>query len=333
MKKSLYTLCLYTRFMVKVYETHLRYRRFMRELLHELNMERKDISKRKMKRIESYVYQSIIVASWVSALKRHKLTLHEKKRAFWIGVITPLLDDYTDHQRLTSTEIFQKLEQNEESENPDFKMGALLFHKLLDHEDQEYKNLFLQAMQAQDPSIRQLEKQKLPDEELEQISRGKGGLFTLLYWTVNNRSLATGEAEAVQTLGYALQQANDAFDVYKDSRNSQQTFFTNATDIQSSCRRYQATTDSIAEQFLALAYPNKNIRKCLMEISTILGIGAVCSHQLNELQKKSGDPFDVHQFSKKELLCEMEKPLNFYNCFRFSTHYYQKIQQHTARKS
>lgn len=277
------------------------------------------------RRIAFYTIQSFICASWTCALRGYALSKEEIKRIVCLGAITPLVDDLTDQFKLKSEEILGVLKSSTENQkNDQWALAKYLFDQLMVDCPPDFPQLFEEALIAQDASLKQLEKERLSDKELASISRAKGGTFVVLYRAVIEPRLQSGEKEALMTLGYILQQVNDMFDIYKDGQNGQQTLFTNSTDINRNYQDYQKYLSLLMNQFLALGFEKSRIKKCLLEISTVTSRGLVCLDQLTSLQNDS-DSFDPRNFSRNQLICDMEKANNLIKSFRYSVQFYDQM--------
>jgi hypothetical protein len=329
MMKYVRMLRLYLALAVKVYWMG-RYQ--AKKLLEELPGDW-DLPKPLASRMYFYVAQIVLVNSWVGALKGKKYTREEVRRSLCLGALTPIVDDLTDTEKSTSTEILRELRRQDGPPPEQYKLAKILYAGAFGRPGAESSFLeTLQTLKAQDESIRQLGEARLSEKEIEGITKAKGGLSTLLYWTLLEPVAGEKEREAVMTLGYALQQTNDMFDVYKDYQNGQQTFFTNTSDLAHDWERYQQTIASIVEQFMALDYDARGIEACLLEISAILGRGVVCMEHLMEAQKSSDGQFRLGSYSRKQLICDMEKFSNLYRSFRFSIEMHERLREASRKR-
>lgn len=328
MKKYFYTIYTYLSIGLKVYWYGWKYtKKIAQELQQNTNSPLPCLTKEDWKRIEFYVVQSVLVSSWVMALKDRKFSKQKMRKAAYLGAMTPLLDDLTDHSKTDSSVILQQLTTHHQEAASSSSLLKAMYQEVFTDDRPYFMNIFQRAMRAQDASLAQLEASILTEKTLEEITKNKGGLFTLLFWIVIDDTIQPEEQRAVMCLGYALQQINDLFDVYKDHQNGQQTLFTNTNSLVVAERRFRQTINTLVNQFAGLGYDKKNIRKCLMEISTILGRGIVSLHQLQALQTKNDDPFNIAAYSRKELICDMEKPANLYQSFQYSVQFYERLEQ------
>ncbi len=326
MKYILYILKAYFFLAYKIYWLNKIYtNRLFKELNKIPTIENSYLSKNLRKRIMFYTSQCYMSASWTCALRGEQLTQREKKNVIYLGAITPILDDLTDTLKLTSTEISYLLKNKKGEERPELKIARYLYEQLLSMHNKSFNDVFQEALIAQDASLQQLEERSLNENELKKIALDKGGMFTLLYRTVLETPLKKGEKDALITLGYVLQQINDMFDIYKDYINKQQTLFTNSKNITINYFDYKSNLSKLIFQFEKLDFEKKNIEKCLVEISTITSRGMVCLNQLLTLQKNESE-FDIKKYTRKQLICDMEKVNNIKKSLFYSVSFYHQIK-------
>lgn len=277
-----------------------------------------ELSPAQINRIYFYTAQSTITNSWFSSLRGYPANPTEQRSALLIGALTPLFDDLTDEMSLTSHEILSQIEKKATQNQSLIPLIQYIYKDLMQNVSDGFQKALLIAMQAQDESLKQLEGKRLSIEELKRISYGKGSTWTLLYRKVLRNPLLEGEEEAINQLGYLLQLTNDVFDVFKDYQNGQQTVFTNNQDIRPLYAHYQSEIESLRIRFQQLPYPSKAINNSWTQISTILGRGLVCFEQFLQCQMKTQDQFLIDQYTRKELICDMEKPRNMWRSFQLS---------------
>lgn len=276
----------------------------------ELNMDAKY-----HKRIAFYTAQSAITNHWFCTLRGQKPTQAEQRKALLVGAITPLLDDAVDDLHLTSAKLFQALNDGNQVQ---FALQAKMYHELISDQNRTFTEAFKTALKAQDASLKQLQEPELTDQELIAITSAKGGSWTFLYRTVLGHPILEGEKEAIYELGYLMQLTNDAFDVYKDLQNGQQTLFTNAVEVEPLKAIYLDQLDKIKATFQALNYDQKNIQDVLLAISAIGARGLICINQLLACQHFTKGAFRPHEYSRKQLICDMEKPANIWKSIQYS---------------
>lgn len=270
-------------------------------------------------RIHSYVVQSLISAQWAVAMRGYGSDRREKENLRWLGALTPLLDDLTDREGKTSSTFFDN-DTNKQSP------VSFLYHSLMAHASHEFKQAFDQALAAQDASLLQQSKEPVPVDALKELTARKGGTAMWLYRLASTNTAKPGELEAFHSLGYVLQLTNDLFDVYKDLQAGQQTVVTNCTDLSVLRTSYEGAVSDMLHRFTQLDYPRHRIRKCLLLISTVISRGEVCLAQLERLAP-SGTRWDPRKYTRKELVCDMERLDNLMASFKFSVAFYERLRR------
>jgi len=290
----------------------------VKELNGVLKAKKASLTANQIKRIHFSTALSCITNSWFSTLRGTKLSSKEKSDALYIGAITPLIDDLTDSLKLTSGYFLQELNKNSNDVSIDMLLPNYIYKKLFADSNAELHQLFDAALTAHDVSVEQLNKQRLSDENLKEITYTKGGFTTFVYRMVLCHPLKTGEKDAVYTLGYLMQLINDAFDVYKDFKNRQQTLFTNTIDIQTMRSEFEAANNKMINQFIQLGYKESNTKRCLTQISTIIARGRVCLDVLLRCQETTNDVFKIESYAREQLICDMEKLANIRKALNYS---------------
>lgn len=292
--------------------------RIVKELNGVLKIRGRVLTDSQIKRIHYSTALSCITNSWFSTLRGTKLSSKEKSDALYIGAITPLIDDLTDSLKHTSYYFLNELKKNTKDVSIDMLLPNYIYKKLFAVSNAELHQLFDAALTAHDVSVEQLNKQRLSDEKLKEITYTKGGFTTFVYRMALCHPLKTGEKDAVYTLGYLMQLINDAFDVYKDFKNRQQTLFTNTSDIKKIHTEFETANKKMLEQFIQLGYKESDTKKFLTQVSTIIARGKVCFDVLLNCQETTNDVFKIDSYTREQLICDMEKLSNIRKAVNYS---------------
>jgi len=327
MKKHFFIFSIYLSMALRVYWSN---RKETLKLISEINQMLKDkgyeLSNQQIERIEFYTIQSCITNQWFSILRGKRPDTEEKLLALHVGAITPLLDDYTDDMKGTSEELFEVLNRTKEhGDSLELTIGYL-YHLIQKNSDEKFHAYINKTLESQVASLSQNERKSLSERELKNITNKKGGTSTLLYRKILKYPLKEGEEEAIFNLGYLLQLTNDMFDIYEDYHNSQQTLFTSSPGLKPILQDYQKLYKEMSIQFLDLDYDSYRIKRMLLEISAVISRGLVCSKQLLTLQEKRGGELEIDKLSRKDLICDMEKPSNIWKSIKYSIQYYSLLQ-------
>ncbi|MFY0624984.1 MAG: class 1 isoprenoid biosynthesis enzyme [Reichenbachiella sp.] len=300
------------------------------KLIAELNgnLETITFDKETATRIKAYTTQSALTNSWFSTLRGTPTSSLEQKAALYTGAITPLLDDLTDVSKEPSAEIWKNISNKDVQHSiHEFPTIVYLNKKLHTLCNDHFHGVFREVLIAQDTSIKQIKNDPLTTDELIQITKHKGGKATLLYRLILDNHLVKGEEIACLILGFLLQIINDAFDIFKDHQDRQQTLLTKTNDISSIYQLFLKNEHDFLLHWSGLPYKKSNILKSLIEISTILSRGHVCFNQLIKLQEESKGNFELNKFSRSQLICDMEKPINIWRSLQYSRQILSKFSE------
>ena len=246
---------------------------------------------------------------WFTTLRGYPASPKERRNALLIGAMTPLYDDLMDEKGMTHAEILTARNKSDQA--------LCAVQHILDELQQNTldTDLFLRILEqsgiAQDHSLRQQGRTKLTAEELIRITAEKGAAFTLIYRVILDHPLTVEEEKAIHTLGYLLQLTNDLFDVYKDLNNGQQTLMTLDDHLDLVQTEWEMHLNQFRKQWQALSYPTRAIRQSLVQIALLLGRGQVALDQLIDPVSRTDDRYCPQEYTRQQLICDMEKPSNF----------------------
>lgn len=243
-------------------------------------------------------------------LHGEEMTKKERLAGTCQGAMTGLGDDFFDRQRLSEQGVKEFIE------TPEHFTGNTASEKLFLH---FYKTALANApatkpMQEQLYNVfyaqllsKQQDEPGLSFEVIKDITIRKGAESLLYYRTAFQHPLRNGEEKMLYCLGGLMQFSNDIFDVYKDYKNGVSTLVTTTIKIKDLRLQYSALLKLGYEAAFKSGYSKSNIRKFL----GLLNIGIfsrcyVCLDQLQKNEKKSGGIFKLNEYSRKDLICDMD---------------------------
>lgn len=259
------------------------------------------------KRFHLYTIIATIFISWLETLRNQKLTKTQRKTAVLFCGLTPLFDDLFDDFHYSKEEITllsqKKLQRNTLIE----KICIALFEEIEQLNGHlAWTELWQKVLDYQIISQKQKE-ESISFETLKDITFGKGGYSLLLYLeAILPNAYSKDEAEAVFQMGAIIQLTNDIFDVFKDRNEGIFTIATKATDMYELRIFYENEVNKNIAQFKALPFPKSNINKFLLQYMLIISRGYVALDQFQALQDKDKGIFKLQDYSRKELICDME---------------------------
>ena len=269
-----------------------------------------------IKKINSYYGLAVpaILGEAFCMLRGSSMTPSERLASTAQGAMTGLFDDFFDKDYL-SDEAVENIIYNlgESGHKKSNQVLFDIFYKTaLDHvpDKKNLVNALIDVYKAQVSSKLQLNP-LIANETLLEITMHKGGSSVLFYRSAFSPAISEAEHQLIYNLGGMMQLGNDIFDVYKDRESGISTLVTNARHMADIRQLLQTRLETYFEDAYRLGYPKQNTRAFLNIIS--IGVYSrcyVCLHQLEKNEKLSGGVFDVHAYSRKQLICDMDTNMN-----------------------
>ncbi|OPZ96362.1 MAG: hypothetical protein BWY70_01779 [Bacteroidetes bacterium ADurb.Bin408] len=269
-----------------------------------------------------------ILGAAFGLLRNKKITQKERLASTYLGAMTGLGDDFFDKDKMDNDALNRLLDAlikgtgNYKPKNTKEKMFLTLYQIVLENTTRHEKiNQCIRAVfNAQLKSLKQAGS-PLNENEIKEITLLKGGVSLLLYRSLFDNEADETEERMLYAIGGLMQLSNDLFDVYKDSCSNIQTLVTSCSDI----RKLRNTYKKMMYEALALAYttPYKktHIKKFLFFIGIAICRAYVCFDQLEKLQLNNNNYFNPKLYTRKELICDMEKPRNLLSSIRYYNRY------------
>lgn len=273
------------------------------------------LDEKDFKKIRNYyaLFVVAIVGENYGRLRGKEMTERERKILSYQGALTGLYDDFFDRENRDNTQVKEMMNNpfNFIPSNSAEKLFLTFLQQVhLNLEDKpSFDNIFNEIYTIQVESKKQLNSQ-LTAIQLKQISEKKGGLSHLFYRITLNNSLEKEEQTTLYELGSLLQQVNDIFDVWKDLQSGISTFVTTANDIYILKADFELQMKKVQQLLSNLPYKTKHKRACFFQFMILIGMGIVALNQYIELQNKNNGRFEAANFTRKQLVCDMQKKSN-----------------------
>ncbi len=268
-----------------------------------------------IKRIAEYygIVIGVLYGESFSRLRGYKMNPQERSAITSFGIITGIYDDFFDKHDLDE-ELLLKLTNEPETINPDRLIDRIFIRYRNDIIENTVQKDFLWQMvdktyHSQVESRKQ-NNEALSQDEIKRITFDKGAYSMLLFRSVLRNDLVEGEYEALYNLGAALQLVDDIFDLYFDLQENVSTLATQAKHIGGLKDIFYDQMNTGLDYCKRMNYQRKNIRNFLYKIIPVFCQCMTCLEQLEKLEQKSGS-FDPSQFTRQELVCDMEKSRSF----------------------
>lgn len=254
-----------------------------------------------------------IVGEGFCTLRGKPMSTNERITSTYQGALTGLYDDFFDKTGLPEKDILKMMD--DPSSCPANTSLEKLFVYFLDKVHQHlpdrgfFSIAFKEVFKAQVESKKQTE-DNISFEKIKEITFCKGGHSLLFYRSAFEHPLRRNEKEALYNAGSLMQLGNDIFDTWKDAPQGIHTLTTVCEQIDEVRQVFKKQLTRTIELMTKCGYDEKNKRNYINKL--VLGISRcfVALDQLERLERKSGGKFCPELYTRKEMVCDMEKPLN-----------------------
>ena len=263
-------------------------------------------------------YYGLFIPSFLCSnykkLQGKKLTDDERKRATLFGILTPVGDDLFDEDKLDieSIKTITFTPENYTASTFSAHVAKEIQAFLLQHVP--HKAAYLEASKnVLDIQIETV-KQTRPDntrQELEKITYTKGAVSVIIYHHCLDDLADEQMKEALFLIGSLYQLGNDIFDLYKDVRDNIYTLINTCDDFKTFRKSFLERVQLQNQKIMALPYAEKNKKEFCFVMNTINARALVALDQFISLQKKTGSKIDWWKLQRKDMIVDMEKPVNF----------------------
>lgn len=287
------------------------------------------LDKGDFKKITSYYGLAIpaILGESIAVLRGKALTERERFALTYLGAVTGLFDDFFDKHKLADEKIRMLFEHPDQliPENSNEKLFLDFYKKALAHMD-DPKHVLHYLRKVYDAQI-ESKKQAIPGltrDEILQITLHKGAVSVLSYRVTMEHPFLPGEEDALYQMGGLMQFGNDIFDVYKDRNGGIYTLLTSTKKMREVRDIFTATMKKSFHSVTQLDYKKRDIKKYLRIMSLCLCCRCyVCFDQLESKEEKTGNEFRPEEYSRQDLVCDMEKKINLWRSLQY--HLNEKI--------
>lgn len=295
-------------------------KRFLKkEIKKELQVFRNDhdgsLKPSDFRKITSYYALGVpgVLGETLCILRGKSLDKEERFCLSYLGGISGLLDDLFDDPEKEAVHL-KKFISEPENLDPTNSHEALLQQFYLQGLSYTENPLLLkeQAQEVFNSQQKSLQQQKkdVTVEQIKEITYSKGGSAFVFYRLCLNKTMEEAERKFLYQLGSVMQLGNDIFDVWKDFNSETETAATKTNDIQKLRNFFMEELVKTYRLAGKTSYPPGKINQFIAITDLALARVFVCLYQFEKLQKKSGGVFSIVDYSRKELICDMQKPAN-----------------------
>jgi len=266
-------------------------------------------------------YIPVFIGKAYTQLRNKNFQPSELETLSLLGAMTALFDDLFDSDKIDNNRLLQLLENpivsstNSEAEN----MLVDTYHKVLAKSTHQalITDLAKKIFHAQVDSLKQTTC-NLSLSELETISYRKGGYSMQLYRAAFHEHPTELEMDLFFKIGAIGQLENDIFDIYSDLNAGIHTLATQCSSIEVLKTKYTLLKSEILNQVYELPYPTKQKKIFKLQLKLVIERGTIALDYYARSIDKSSNKFEPQNLSKKQLICDMEKPINIVKLIRYA---------------
>jgi len=265
-----------------------------------------------------------ILGEAFAALRCSSLSEKERRGCTWLGATTGLFDDFFENTSLDDgyIELLYRQPAMYTGNNSNEKLANHCWLLALKHCANADLLTDMAGMVHRSQSESRLQKNNNPGKEaLRRITFDKGGYSVLFYMSFFYREIPPADENLFYHAGALLQLENDLFDVYKDHQGHITTLVTGGMKIAPLRTIYLDFWAKTKQYLNETSYSPAGKKQFLKILCGLVSRGLVCLDMLQQRENENHGNFDPAVFTRKQLICDMEKPVNLLR----TMHYYAKI--------
>jgi hypothetical protein len=272
--------------------------------------------------VERYAVFLLIVCDAFAQLKGRNTNANEKRRILYFCICSALFDNFCDRKDFTAEQLF-RISFHQETYNATNINEKIFLHAhkfLLENvrEKEVYLNISRLLFQAQLDSGKQFQP-SISNEELETITKNKGGYSLLLSAYYFDEKFDYIEHKCWFLLGYIYQLVNDLYDIYKDLQEGSETLPNRINDVEPFGIFYENIVTELLNNIGKINTTGKRKKRFYFSMMNVCSFGSVAINQLKTIQKKhNGRLPDLKTLPRKELIVDMERLYNIWQLVRHS---------------
>jgi len=269
-----------------------------------------------LKKIKEYygLFIPVMLCTSYKRLIGAAFTNEEKKRATLFGILTPVGDDLFDIDKLNNEAIEQITFEPQKFQAHTFsaKVAKEIQTSLLEEVPfhAAYINAAKNVYEIQLETEKQLN-QAITNVDLERITYAKGGYSVIIYMEILDQKVDEEMRQVLFEIGSLMQLSNDLFDMYKDIQDGITTLANRCADFAQLKALFLEKVRACNQKLFALPYAQRRKLAFAISMYLVIGRGLIVIEQMMALEKSTSKPLSYATLSRKQLICDMEKPVNF----------------------
>jgi len=271
----------------------------------------------------------VMIGESFCILRGKKMSESERLALTYLGGLTGLFDDFFDTKDMSDSYIKNLLlhPQKIPGTNSAEKLILKLYLKALDNssDTEKLKRLSLDVYKAQVLSKKQRNSEYCR-KDINNITLKKGGNSVLFYRCTFKEEITDIESKLLYKLGGIWQIENDLLDVYKDYKDGINTLVTTESKIDNIRKLYIQLFNELIDLLQQTSYSLLNKKRFLENILLFISIGHVALDVLEKNEKKTNGIFLPGKYKRKDLICDIEKPINILKIVHYFAKYNPSLQ-------
>jgi hypothetical protein len=263
----------------------------------------------------------VLAGGIFDAVFNEKLDSKSRKAMTYMAAVTGLFDDFFDKTNHDKESLLSMMSKPELHNPGNTREGVFISFTLkalqkIDNKD-AINSSKLKVFEVQWESKLQQEKGRLTWDQLKDLSLRKGGLSLLFYASGAVGEVSDSTKELLMKIGGLLQYGNDIFDLYKDKEEGVDTHINTAEDMQPIKKDFESTLQDLFLAIKKLGLGGNQEKELKKQVLVFSCRALVCLDQYLRLQETTKNKFVLDNYSRKQLICDMEKPGNLLKAINY----------------
>lgn len=326
MLKTFINLLRYFPFYYKLYKDYNRVNKYTKELLSTVKPLFKNwsdiVDDENQKRMNDYILIQTMWTAGFCLLRGERLKDNELKAIVNISALAPLYDDFFDKVEMPGEKIHALVNTPFDYKGQtDIELLFLEFSKRI-HDNVTNIPFYLEnakrVFKAQLASKKLVSSEPLDREVVERIAFEKGASTVICMCNMLNKPLSEKEEAMMFQLGGVAQFLDDIFDLREDYLEGRQTLANPMEDVALRESEFKSSISLFKQKLEGADYSKAAKKAFMIPVTFILGATLLCIERYKSLALKTNGVFQINQYSRKELVVDMEERKNKWKALKLS---------------
>ena len=326
MLKFIYNIIRFFPLYVKLYTDYKRTLKYTKQLFAEVKPKFKNwetlIDHGNQTRMRDYILIQTLWTSGFCLLRGERINANEIKSIVNISALAPLYDDFFDKVEMPSQKIHDLVNTPfDYKPDSDIEMLFLEFSRRI---HQNVNDIPFYLENAKNVFIAQYESKKLVSDSpldrgfVKNVAFKKGGATIICMCNMLNKKLSNEECKLMYQLGGIAQYLDDIFDLREDYLEGRQTLANPVDNVKILKKSFLEEIKKFKEGLSNSTYKKSNKIAFFVPVSFILGATLLCTKRYELLQERTNGEFKINEYSRDELVLDMDLWSNRIKAFKLS---------------